>query len=202
MDLLGIPQELAERRAAMAARLSPMARHQNFPKQYARPLPREATKVEDPTPPLRAEIAALKKALEDERREVARLSALVADPAVKPRINPQAVRATFCEYMAVFGLKIGDEAWQLRHLDDAARSDAYVHPRMVCVWLVKRLCPELSFPKIGHMFGGRDHTTIMHAIQRAPEVMVKRPDLRNVALAVLQAYRGALPASLSAELSP
>ena len=40
----------------------------------------------------------------------------------------------------------------------AIRQDAYAHVRSVT---------KLSLPQIGRLFGGRDHTTIMHGIDRS-----------------------------------
>ena len=195
MDILGIPQELADRREAVASRLSPTARHQAFPRQYARPVPREV--VAEDTAPLRQEIATLRAELAKVRREVEGLTALVSEiPTVsgrKAHVRPESVKTTFCECMSVFGISVGDEPWQVRHLEDAARGDAYAQPRMVCMWLVKRLCPDLSFPKVGHMFGGRDHTTVLHAMKRAPDILARRPDLRLVAMAVLKTYGSPWP---------
>lgn len=197
MDRLGIADEYRERRESIADRLSPSAKHQAFPGIYARPLPREATKVVDPTPPLRAEIAALKAELADERREVARLNVLLTDLSkpVGERTNysPEAVMVTFCECMAAFGVKLGDYPWTLRELKDVARGQAHARPRQVCMWLVKRLCPSSSLPSIGKLFGNRDHTTVMHAVRRAPEVMGEDPALRQVAMAVLQTFGGTTP---------
>jgi chromosomal replication initiator protein len=44
------------------------------------------------------------------------------------------------------------------------------------------LCRELtdlSLPKIGQSFGGRDHTTVMHADRKIRELMAERRALYN-----------------------
>lgn len=38
-----------------------------------------------------------------------------------------------------------------------------VRPRQIAAFLMRRHCPHLSFPAIGRLMGGRDHTTILHA---------------------------------------
>lgn len=38
----------------------------------------------------------------------------------------------------------------------------YARPRQIAMYAVRRLCPHMSYPAIGRMLGGRDHTTIMH----------------------------------------
>src|SRR5690606_11151133 len=43
-------------------------------------------------------------------------------------------------------------------------------PRQAAMYLCKRLTTR-SLPEIGRRFGGRDHTTVMHAIKRIEELM-------------------------------
>ncbi len=38
---------------------------------------------------------------------------------------------------------------------------------------------NLSLPKIGQLFGGRDHTTVMHAYKKIAELMKERRSIYN-----------------------
>ena len=48
---------------------------------------------------------------------------------------------------------------------------------------------SLSYPKIGRMLGGRDHTTIIHACAMLPHYLVKFPELGPINDRVLMAAR-------------
>jgi chromosomal replication initiation ATPase DnaA len=39
-------------------------------------------------------------------------------------------------------------------------------PRQICMFEIYEQRKDLSFPKIGKMFGGRDHTTVLHAVNK------------------------------------
>jgi chromosomal replication initiator protein len=61
-------------------------------------------------------------------------------------------------------------------LDDlcgTSRSRALVNARQIAMYLCRELT-ELSLPKIGQTFGGRDHTTVMHADRKIRELMAER----------------------------
>lgn len=45
------------------------------------------------------------------------------------------------------------------------RAKRLARPRQVAMWLSARLLPGYSLPQIGVAFGGRDHTTVIHAVR-------------------------------------
>jgi chromosomal replication initiator protein len=67
---------------------------------------------------------------------------------------------------AYFGLTIED-------LRSASRSRVLVTARQIAMYLCRELT-ELSLPKIGQQFGGRDHTTVMHADRKIRHLMSER----------------------------
>jgi chromosomal replication initiator protein len=64
------------------------------------------------------------------------------------------------------------EHWNIRLTDmsSARRARAVARPRQVAMYLAKQLTSR-SLPEIGRKFGNRDHTTVMHAVQRVAELM-------------------------------
>jgi chromosomal replication initiator protein len=64
------------------------------------------------------------------------------------------------------------EHWNIRLTDmsSARRARAVARPRQVAMFLAKQLTSR-SLPEIGRKFGNRDHTTVMHAVQRVTELM-------------------------------
>ena len=46
------------------------------------------------------------------------------------------------------------------------------------MYLAKRLTSR-SLPEIGRKFGGRDHTTVMHAVRKVEELMAQDPAFRE-----------------------
>jgi chromosomal replication initiator protein len=64
------------------------------------------------------------------------------------------------------------EHWNIRLSDmsSSRRARNVARPRQVAMYLAKQLTSR-SLPEIGRKFGNRDHTTVMHAIQRVTELM-------------------------------
>ncbi len=64
------------------------------------------------------------------------------------------------------------EHWNIRLTDmsSARRARAVARPRQVAMYLAKQLTSR-SLPEIGRKFGNRDHTTVMHAVQRIGSLM-------------------------------
>jgi chromosomal replication initiator protein len=67
-------------------------------------------------------------------------------------------------------------AVKLSDLLSARRSREVARPRQVAMFLAKRLTPR-SLPDIGRRFGGRDHTTVMHAVKRIEELRADDSEL-------------------------
>jgi chromosomal replication initiator protein len=64
-------------------------------------------------------------------------------------------------------------------LQSKRRSRSIAHPRQVCMFLARQLTPH-SLVEIGGYFGGRDHTTVMYAVDRVQEEMKTDPALRGL----------------------
>jgi chromosomal replication initiator protein len=52
------------------------------------------------------------------------------------------------------------------------RARAVARPRQVAMYLCKNNTTR-SYPDIGRRFGGKDHTTVIHAVRRIEELIVK-----------------------------
>ena len=63
------------------------------------------------------------------------------------------------------------EYYNIRLADmlSARRARAVARPRQVAMYLAKQLTTR-SLPEIGRKFGGRDHTTVMHAVRKIDEL--------------------------------
>jgi len=70
-----------------------------------------------------------------------------------------------------FGLTIDD-------LCGSSRSRVLVTARQIAMYLCRELT-DMSLPKIGQQFGGRDHTTVMHANRKIRELMAERRSIYN-----------------------
>ncbi len=70
-----------------------------------------------------------------------------------------------------FGLTLDD-------LRGQSRSRVLVNARQIAMYLCRELTAE-SLPKIGREFGGRDHTTVMHADKKIRQLMAERRTIYN-----------------------
>jgi chromosomal replication initiator protein len=60
-------------------------------------------------------------------------------------------------------------AIRLADMHSPRRARAVARPRQVAMYLAKQLTSR-SLPEIGRKFGGRDHTTVMHAVRKIEEL--------------------------------
>ena len=66
-----------------------------------------------------------------------------------------------------FNIKIDD-------LISSRRIRTFARPRQVAMYLTKKLTTR-SLPEIGRKFGGRDHTTVIHAVKKIEELKLNNP---------------------------
>lgn len=59
---------------------------------------------------------------------------------------------------------------RLQDMHSSRRSRNVARPRQIAMYLCKKLTPR-SLPEIGRKFGGRDHTTVMHAVRKVEELI-------------------------------
>jgi chromosomal replication initiator protein len=85
-----------------------------------------------------------------------------------PEITATAIMGQTASY---FGMSIDD-------LCGTSRSRVLVTARQIAMYLCRELT-DLSLPKIGQQFGGRDHTTVMHAERKIRSLMAERRSIYN-----------------------
>ena len=95
------------------------------------------------------------------------LKDLIPDQA-GPEITSSTIMAQTASY---FSLTLED-------LCGTSRSRVLVNARQIAMYLCRELT-ELSLPKIGQTFGGRDHTTVMHADPKIRQLMAERRSIYN-----------------------
>ncbi|WBF65558.1 MAG: chromosomal replication initiator protein DnaA [Candidatus Kinetoplastibacterium crithidii] len=62
-------------------------------------------------------------------------------------------------------------------------------PRQIAMYLAKELTQK-SLPEIGDLFGGRDHTTVLHAVRKISEARIKQSDLNHTLHVLEQTLKG------------
>ncbi len=85
-----------------------------------------------------------------------------------PEITAAQIMAAAASY---FGVTVEE-------LCGSSRSRVLVTARQIAMYLCRELT-DLSLPKIGQAFGGRDHTTVMHADRKIRQLMAERRSLFN-----------------------
>ena len=85
-----------------------------------------------------------------------------------PEITAAQIMTTTAAY---FGVSVDD-------LCGTSRSRVLVTARQIAMYLCRELT-DLSLPKIGQAFGGRDHTTVMHADRKIRQLIGERRSLYN-----------------------
>ena len=71
----------------------------------------------------------------------------------------------------------------------ARRARAVARPRQIAMYLAKRLTTR-SLPEIGRKFGGRDHSTVIHAVRRIEELRDNDRDVDSAVRLLMRELEG------------
>jgi chromosomal replication initiator protein len=118
--------------------------------------------------------------------DLARLTLEEAQSILRPhlsvterKVTVDTIQKTVAEHYA---LKQAD-------LISERRARAVARPRQVAMWLAKQITTR-SLPDIGRRFGGRDHTTVLHAVRRIEELKAVDPVIARDCEVLLRKLRG------------
>ncbi len=95
------------------------------------------------------------------------LQALLPD-SDSSEIDAATIMAVTAEYFSI----------SLEDLTSHSRNRNLVNARQVAMYLCRELT-NLSLPSIGKQFGGKDHTTVMHAVKKVGALMAERRQIFN-----------------------
>jgi chromosomal replication initiator protein len=118
--------------------------------------------------------------------DLARLTLDEAQAILRPhlacterRVTVDQIQKTVSEH---YGLKQAD-------LISERRARIVARPRQVAMWLAKQITTR-SLPDIGRRFGGRDHTTVLHAVRRIEALKAEDPAIARDVDILLRKLRG------------
>ncbi|MEZ5744331.1 MAG: chromosomal replication initiator protein DnaA [Sphingomonadaceae bacterium] len=86
--------------------------------------------------------------------------------ANRRRITIDEIQRTVCQFYRI----------DRTEMSSKRRARAVVRPRQVAMYLSKVLTPR-SYPEIGRKFGGRDHSTVIHAVRLIEELRTRDADM-------------------------
>ena len=89
------------------------------------------------------------------------------------QITAELVMRTVCDFYTV----------SMRDLIGPTRKREITVPRQIAMYLTRELT-GMSLPQIGEVFGGRDHTTIMHSCKVMENAINKDSSMKNLVNAV------------------
>ena len=95
------------------------------------------------------------------------------------QISIENIQKTVADY---FKIKVAD-------MYSKKRTRVLARPRQMAMYLARELT-DLSFPEIGQSFGGRDHTTVLHACAKIEELKASDPGLRKDYSLLIQVLTG------------
>ena len=95
------------------------------------------------------------------------------------QLSIEHIQKTVADY---FKIKVAD-------MYSKKRTRVIARPRQVAMWLAKELTP-MSLPAIGEAFGGRDHTTVLHACRTITELRLGDHQLNHDVHVLTQVLRG------------
>ncbi|HEX7947514.1 MAG TPA: chromosomal replication initiator protein DnaA [Phenylobacterium sp.] len=118
--------------------------------------------------------------------DIARLTLDEAQSILRPHLSVNERKVTVDMIQ-----KAVAEHYALKQADliSERRARAVARPRQVAMWLAKQITTR-SLPDIGRRFGGRDHTTVLHAVRRIEALKADDPALARDCDVLLRKLRG------------
>jgi len=118
--------------------------------------------------------------------DVARLSLDEAQGILRPHLSVTERKVTVDQIQ-----KTVAEHYNLKQADliSERRARAVARPRQVAMWIAKQVTVR-SLPDIGRRFGGRDHTTVLHAVRRIDQLKNEDPTIARDVDVLLRKLRG------------
>jgi len=95
------------------------------------------------------------------------LKDIFPEKKIKP-IPISSIQKEVCKYFSV----------SRSELISSKRSQNIVYPRQIAMYLARELT-DVSLPRIGNEFGGRDHTTVMHATAKIQKLITAEREVYN-----------------------
>lgn len=95
------------------------------------------------------------------------------------QISVENIQKTVADF---FGIKVADMYSKKRPANIA-------RPRQIAMYLAKELTQK-SLPEIGDLFGGRDHTTVLHAVRKIAADRTKNPECNHELHVLEQTLKG------------
>lgn len=92
----------------------------------------------------------------------------IISPNVTRKVTPQLIISVVAEH---FGITADD-------ITSKRRNSEFVQPRQICMYLCRKLTDE-SLQSIGKSLGKKDHTTVIHGIDKITEEMQNNEELKN-----------------------
>ncbi|MBO9576532.1 MAG: chromosomal replication initiator protein DnaA [Sphingobium sp.] len=97
----------------------------------------------------------------------------LAQTMLAEALRANARRITIDEIQKVCAAHYRIDASEMR---SQRRARAVARPRQVAMYLAKKLTPR-SLPEIGRIFGGRDHSTVIHAVKTIEAMRLDNPEM-------------------------
>jgi chromosomal replication initiator protein len=95
------------------------------------------------------------------------------------QISVENIQKTVADF---FNIKVADMYSKKRPANIA-------RPRQIAMYLAKELTQK-SLPEIGELFGGRDHTTVLHAVRKIAQDRTKNPEINHELHVLEQTLKG------------
>ena len=97
----------------------------------------------------------------------------------KTQVSVENIQKTVADF---YKIKVAD-------MYSARRPSNIARPRQIAMYFAKELTQK-SLPEIGELFGGRDHTTVLHAVRKITELRQKQTELNHELHVLEQTLRG------------